>query len=115
VGEIAVGIDTIFKPFVIERGAAGQVHVYCQNYKNRPYISIRNFFEAENGDMLPTKRGITVPLPFIGDLLAALRDQADRAIRSSMIEKEEIEEREEERLKVTVEGNLNEEQGKKVE
>jgi hypothetical protein len=115
VGEVDVSLDTLFAPYVISRGPAGEVRVFCQEYKNRPYISIRSFFESDSGEMLPTKRGITLPLGFLPDIVEGLKDQADRVIKKGLLEREEIEERAEERLKVKAEGVENEPQGKKVE
>ncbi|MEW5825465.1 MAG: transcriptional coactivator p15/PC4 family protein [Candidatus Bipolaricaulota bacterium] len=56
----------------IDKGPAGRIHVRVSTFRDRDYIDIRNFYEGEGGEWLPTRKGIAVPIEFYTDLVAAL-------------------------------------------
>lgn len=57
---------------VIDKGLAGRIHVRVSRFKDRDYIDVRNFYESDDGQWLPTRKGIAVPVELYGELLDAL-------------------------------------------
>ena len=45
------------------------IYFRLRDYKDRKYIDLRIFYRPKNGDeMLPTKKGITIPVELLGEL-----------------------------------------------
>jgi len=57
---------------VIDRGLGGRIHIRVSHFKDRDYIDVRNFYEADDGQWLPTRKGIAVPVELYQELLDAL-------------------------------------------
>ncbi len=57
---------------VIDKGPAGQIHVRLSRFRDRDYLDIRNFYQADDGEWRPTRKGIAVPVEFYDELMAAL-------------------------------------------
>jgi hypothetical protein len=57
---------------VIDKGLGGRIHVRVSRFKDRDYIDVRNFYESDDGQWLPTRKGIAVPVELYGELLDAL-------------------------------------------
>ena len=57
---------------VIDKGLGGRIHVRVSRFKDRDYIDVRNFYESDDGQWLPTRKGIAVPVELYGALLDAL-------------------------------------------
>ncbi len=57
---------------VIDKGLAGRIHIRLSKFRDRDYLDIRNFYEGEDGQWLPTRKGIAVPVELYGDLMTAL-------------------------------------------
>ena len=57
---------------VIDKGPAGQIHVRLSRFRDRDYLDIRNFYQADDGQWRPTRKGIAVPVEFYDELMAAL-------------------------------------------
>jgi hypothetical protein len=57
---------------VIDKGLGGRIHVRVSRFKDRDYIDVRNFYETDDGQWLPTRKGIAVPVELYGELLDAL-------------------------------------------
>lgn len=68
----------------IDKARGDQVHVALARFKGHTYADLRQFYDAGEGAMRPTGKGVTVPLAALDDLrdgierLIALRDEADR-------------------------------------
>lgn len=58
----------------IDKGLGNRVHVRVSRFRDRDYLDIRNFYEAEDGEWKPTRKGIAVPVELYDDLMAALGD-----------------------------------------
>jgi hypothetical protein len=56
----------------IDKGMGNRVHVRVSRFRDRDYLDIRNFYEAEDGEWKPTRKGIAVPVDLYDDLMAAL-------------------------------------------
>jgi len=63
---------------VIDKGPAGRIHVRLSRFRDRDYLDIRNFYEADDGEWKPTRKGIAVPVELYPDLMAALREAEGR-------------------------------------
>ncbi len=57
---------------VIDRGLGGRIHIRVSHFKDRDYIDVRNFYESDDGQWLPTRKGIAVPVELYQELLDAL-------------------------------------------
>ncbi|MCX6096131.1 MAG: transcriptional coactivator p15/PC4 family protein [Candidatus Bipolaricaulota bacterium] len=68
---------------VIDKGPAGRIHVRLSRFRDRDYLDIRNFYEAEDGEWKPTRKGIAVPVDLYADLMAALKDAEPRIAKRS--------------------------------
>ncbi|MFH1609841.1 MAG: transcriptional coactivator p15/PC4 family protein, partial [Candidatus Bipolaricaulota bacterium] len=51
-----------------ERGAGQKVVVRRTQFKGKEYLDLRQFFQGDEGEWLPTKKGVSLPW----DLCAAL-------------------------------------------
>lgn len=49
-----------------------QVRAYVSEYKKRDYISLRVFYEADDGELRPTPKGITISVDLIDELVQAV-------------------------------------------
>jgi len=43
---------------VIDKGAGGRIHVRLSRFRDRDYLDIRNFYETDEGEWKPTRKGI---------------------------------------------------------
>jgi hypothetical protein len=57
---------------VIDKGPAGRIHIRLSKFRDRDYLDIRNFYEGEDGQWLPTRKGVAVPVDLYADLMEAL-------------------------------------------
>ena len=56
----------------IDKDPGNRIHVRISRFRERDYLDIRNFYETEDGEWKPTRKGISVPVEFYDDLMAAL-------------------------------------------
>ena len=56
----------------IDKDPGNQIHVRISRFRERDYLDIRNFYETEDGEWKPTRKGIAIPVEFYDDLMAAL-------------------------------------------
>ena len=56
----------------IDKGLGNRIHVRLSRFKERDYLDIRNFYETEDGEWKPTRKGIAVPVEFYDELMGAL-------------------------------------------
>ena len=57
---------------VIDKGPGGRIHVRLSRFRDRDYLDIRNFYETEDGEWKPTRKGIAIPVDLYDELLDAL-------------------------------------------
>lgn len=57
----------------IEKGNGDIVRVQVNEFKEKKYLDIRNFFMSED-DYAPTKKGISVPLELKDKLIEAIKE-----------------------------------------
>jgi hypothetical protein len=57
---------------VIDKGLGSRVHVRLSRFREKDYLDIRNFYEGEDGEWLPTRKGIAIPVELYDDLMTAL-------------------------------------------
>ncbi len=58
----------------IDKGLGSRIHVRISRFRDRDYLDIRNFYEADNGEWKPTRKGVAVPVEMYEELMAALGD-----------------------------------------
>jgi len=56
----------------IDKGLGNRIHVRISRFKERDYLDIRNFYETEDGEWKPTRKGIAVPVEFYDELMDVL-------------------------------------------
>ena len=69
----------------IDKGLGNRIHVRLSRFKERDYLDIRNFYETEDGEWKPTRKGIAVPVEFYDDLMAALQAAKDKIAERAQI------------------------------
>jgi len=57
---------------VIDKGPGGRIHIRLSRFRDRDYLDIRNFYETEDGEWRPTRKGIAIPVELYDELLDAL-------------------------------------------
>ncbi len=56
----------------IERTKTERLRIEASNYKGVDFISVRIYYQADNGEWRPTKKGITVKPEKVDELIAFL-------------------------------------------
>ena len=76
----------------IEKNRSEELRVALKEYKGRRYLDIRTFIEpyADEGQgRVPTKKGITVSLPKLPELIEALQAAEEQARAAGLLDVEE--------------------------
>ena len=76
----------------IEKNRSEELRVALKEYKGRDYLDIRTFIEpyADEGQgRVPTKKGITVPLDKLPELIAALQEAERQARAAGLLDAKE--------------------------
>lgn len=58
-----------------ERGAGQKVVVRRTEFKGKEYLDLRQFFEGDDGQWLPTKKGVSLPWELRSALIEALQKE----------------------------------------
>jgi len=58
----------------IDKGLGARIHVRISRFRDRDYLDIRNFYEADDGEWKPTRKGVAVPVEMYQELMDALGD-----------------------------------------
>jgi hypothetical protein len=56
----------------IDKGMGSRVHVRLSRFRDRDYLDIRNFYQTEEGEWKPTRKGIAIPVDLYNELIEAL-------------------------------------------
>jgi hypothetical protein len=56
----------------IDKGMGSRIHIRLSKFRDRDYLDIRNFYEADDGEWKPTRKGIAVPVDLYDDLMEGL-------------------------------------------
>ena len=59
---------------VIEKGMGSRIHIRLSRFRDRDYLDIRNFYETDEGEWKPTRKGIAVPVELYAELMAGLKE-----------------------------------------
>ena len=59
---------------IIDKGLGGRVYVRLSRFRERDYLDIRNFYETDDGEWKPTRKGIAIPVELYGELMTALKE-----------------------------------------
>ena len=60
-----------------ERGAGQKVVVRRTEFKGKEYLGLRQFFEGDDGQWLPTKKGVSLPWELRPALIEALQKEQE--------------------------------------
>lgn len=58
-----------------ERGAGQKVVVRRTEFRGKEYLDLRQFFEGDEGQWLPTKKGVSLPWETCPALIEALQKE----------------------------------------
>jgi len=58
-----------------ERGAGQKVVVRRTQFKGKEYLDLRQFFQGDKGEWLPTKKGVSLPWELRSALIEALQKE----------------------------------------
>jgi len=56
----------------INKGMGSRIHVRLSKFRDRDYLDIRNFYETEDGEWKPTRKGIAIPVDLYDELMEGL-------------------------------------------
>ena len=56
----------------IDKGLGNRIHVRLSRFHDRDYLDIRNFYETEDGEWKPTRKGIAIPVELYDELVGAI-------------------------------------------
>ena len=59
---------------VIDKGLGGRIYVRLSRFRERDYLDIRNFYETDDGEWKPTRKGVAIPVELYDELMAALKE-----------------------------------------
>jgi len=58
----------------IDKDLGNQIHVRLSRFRERDYLDIRNFYETDDGEWKPTRKGIAIPVEFYAEVMDALTE-----------------------------------------
>jgi len=61
----------------IDKGLGNRIHVRRSRFRERDYLDSRNFYEAEDGEWKPTRKGIAIPVELYDELVGAIAAAKD--------------------------------------
>ena len=67
----------------IDKGLGGRIYVRLSRFRERDYLDIRNFYEADDGEWRPTRKGIAIPVELYQELMAALNEAGPLIVERS--------------------------------
>ena len=56
----------------IDKDPGNQIQVRISRFRERDYFDIRNFYETDEGEWKPTRKGVSVPIEFFDEILEAM-------------------------------------------
>ena len=62
----------------IQKNSLERIRIQRSEYKGHELIDIRVYYEAENGEWKPTKKGITFKVELIDEIISALESERER-------------------------------------
>jgi hypothetical protein len=66
----------------VPRAGGERLLLTVQPFNGRPVISLRNWFTAGDGELRPSRAGVTIPQAFAADLADALLEAARLAVEA---------------------------------
>jgi len=59
---------------LIDKGMGKRIYIRVSQFHDHDYLDIRNFYQAENEEWKPTRKGIAIPVELYDELIDALKD-----------------------------------------
>ncbi len=66
----------------IQKNSLERIRIQRSEYKGHELIDIRVYYEAENGEWKPTKKGITFSLSLANEVIKGITEESKKTIRS---------------------------------
>ena len=82
-------MDRVITTF--RKNTAEEVRVSIGEYKGKQYASIRVYVENDFSEWIPTKKGITLSVDVLPELVRAVKMLEAEAIRAGLVEQENFE------------------------
>jgi len=73
----------------IDKGLGNRIHVRLSRFRDRDYLDIRNFYETDDGEWKPTRKGIAVPVDLYEELVKAIEAAKPEIEKRASAEPEE--------------------------
>lgn len=80
-----MGPDTDALIGTIKKNASEQVRITLGRYRNLPRIDVRIWYRTEHGDYQPTRRGLSLPLERLAELIQALERARHAALDRGLL------------------------------
>jgi len=62
---------------VIDKNETERIQIEMKSYKGKNYMDIRLFFKSDDGEWLPTKKGVTVGVNKLNDFVEAFKKEQE--------------------------------------
>lgn len=72
------------QPICIRRGANVEIRLRLREHRGREFIDVRSFFANDDGEWLPSRRGVTIPPALWGSFFDAVVE-LDRRLRTDRL------------------------------
>ena len=59
---------------LIDKGTGKRIYIRVSRFHDHDYVDIRNFYQAEDEEWKPTRKGIAIPVELYDELIDALTD-----------------------------------------
>lgn len=61
------------KPTVIQKNSSEEIHVSLKDYSGHSLIDVRTYWRKSDDEMIPTKKGVSLPAAKLDELIAGLQ------------------------------------------
>jgi hypothetical protein len=62
----------------IQKTGTDKIIVTVKEFKGKTYVDVRNFFENDEGEMIPTKKGVSLTPENVDELIRLLTEAKDK-------------------------------------
>ena len=79
-------MDKVITTF--RKNSTEEVRATLSEFKGRQYASVRAYVEADSGEWVPTKKGLTLPVDLLPELARAVRLLSEEVVKRGLVEEE---------------------------
>jgi hypothetical protein len=62
----------------IQKNGTRRVQIAASEYRGKEYLDVREYYEADDGEWRPTKKGVTIPPDSVPAFIEAVTREAAR-------------------------------------